>query len=258
TKIDLEWNTKNMGVEYSQGANIGTNDPTRPTFKIAVKGRVYPPVVIYPPEMITLNGISNEDVTRTRIAVFSKDRPETKIKKISTSRPALISAKASPLLKSDLVQLKVENGFRVDVEVRPGMPLGSFQDELIIETDHPKRPVLKVSIAGRTTGPISVVPPQLRMPTVNGSQGATQDLTMLVRGARPTKFEIARKPSKVDIKITPNDTASQKGRYRLTVTVPPGTSAGHIEEEIILKTDHPKAGEVKIPTTILISNADAG
>jgi hypothetical protein len=258
TKIDLEWNTKQMPTDYSQGATIGTNDPGRPSFKIGVKGKVFPPVVIFPPEMITLNGISNEEVSHARVAVYSMDRPETKITKLSTSRPAFIIATQHAMKDTDLMQLKIKNGYRVEIEVRPGMPLGAFQDELIIETDHPKRPVTKVSIAGRTTGPISVVPPQLRMSSVNGTQGATQDLTMLVRGARPTKFEIARKPSKVDIQITPNDTDSQKGRYRLKVTVPPGTAAGHIEEEIILKTDHPKAGEVKIPATILISNSDAG
>jgi hypothetical protein len=258
TKIDLEWNTKQMPTDYSQGATIGTNDPARPTFKIGVKGKVYPPVVIFPPEAITLNGISNEEVTHTRVAVYSMDRPETKITKLSTSRPGLIVATQHPMKDSDHMQLKIKKGYRVEIEVRPGLPLGSFQDELVIETDHPKRPKVKVSIVGRTTGPISVVPPQLRMSSVNGAQGASQDLTMLVRGARPTKFEIARKPSKVDVKITPNDTPTQKGRYLLKITVPPGTAAGHINEEIILKTDHPKAGEVKIPTTILISNPDVG
>jgi hypothetical protein len=259
TKIDLEWNTKKLGVEYSQGATIGTNDPSRPTFKITVKGRVYPPVSVFPPDMITLNGISNEETTKARVAVYSMDRPETKIKKLSTSRPALITATHHPMLESDRVQLKVKSGgYRVDLEVKPGMPMGPFSDELVIETDHPLRPVVKVAIAGRTTGPISIVPPQLRMSNVTAAQGASQDLTVLVRGARPTKFQVAHKPSQVDVNIAPNDTASQKGRYRLTVTVPPGTPAAHIEEVIVLKTDHPKAGEVKIPVMILISNSDAG
>jgi hypothetical protein len=257
TKIDLEWNTKTMGVDYSQGATIGTNDPSRPSFKIAVKGKVYPPVTIYPPEMITLNGISNEETTRTRIAVYSMDRPDLKIKKISTSRPGTIVATESPLSEDDVKQLKVKKGYRVDVAVKPGLPLGSFSDELVIETDHPLRPEVKVSIAGRTTGPISVLPPTLRMPSVTSSQGAIQDLTLLVRGGRPTKFEIAHTPAKLKVAITQNDTASQKGRYRLRVTVPPGTPAGAVEEEIILKTDHPRAGELKIPVVVLISNADA-
>jgi len=258
TNIDLEWNTKTMPVDYSQGATIGTNDASRPSFMITVKGKVYPPVSVFPPEMITLNGISNEEVTKAMIAVYSMDRPETKIKKLTTSRPGLIVATQMPMLESDRTQLKVKNGYRVEVEVRPGMPMGTFQDELLIETDHPIRPTVKVSIAGKTTGPISFLPERLRMTNVTSSRGGTQNLTLLVRGGKPTSFKVAHKPAKVDIAITPYDSKSQKGRYRLTATVPPGTSAGSIDEEITLETDNPKASILRIPVFILISDTDAG
>ena len=83
-------------------------------------------------------------------------------------------------------------------------------------------------------------------------------MTLLVRGGKPTKFEVAYHPEKLDVKITPDDTPTQKGRYKMTVTVPPGTSAGPVDGDIILKTDHPKAGEIKIPVSILISNSAGG
>jgi len=258
TKIDLAWETRNKGVEYSQGATIGTNDPSRPSFALTVKGQVFPPVSVYPPEMISLMGISNEEVNRARFAVFSMDRPSTKITKISSSRPEFIVATPTPLTDTDRLQLKVKGGgYRVDVDVKPGLPLGAFQDELVIETDHPLRPKVKVTVAGKTTGPISFLPERVRMTNVTSSRGATQEITLLVRGDKPTKFEIVHKPSKVDIEIKQSDTA-QKGRYRLKATVPPGTPAGQIDEDLIIKTDHPRASELKIPVIIWISNSDTG
>jgi hypothetical protein len=189
-----------------------------------------------------------------RIAIFSVDRPDLKIKKLTTSRPEFLVAKAEPLTAEDRQHLKAKaGGYRIDVQVKPGMPLGAFQDELVIETDHPRQPEIKVSIKGRTTGPISVVPAVLRMPDVSSKDGKKRDMTILVRGARPTLFVVAHKPKKIEVEIEPNDTNTQKGRYRMTITVPPGTSPGPIEDEIILKTDHPKASEIKVPITILIS-----
>jgi RNA polymerase sigma-70 factor (ECF subfamily) len=47
-----------------------------------------------------------------------------------------------------------------------------------------------------------------------------------------------------------NNTDPQKGGYRLEITARPGTAAGHLQEEILLKTDHPKAGGVRIPARI--------
>ncbi len=257
TKINLVWDTKLRENHYSQSATIGTNDPAKPSFTIAVHGLVHPPVMVVPPQMITLAQVSNEDPTLTRIGVFSLDRPATKVTKVTTSRPSLITARAVPFGDEEKKVFKTASGYRIEVEIKPGMPLGRFQDELVIATDHPKRPETKVTITGNVTGPISVVPERLRMPNVVGQQGATRELTLLVRGAETTKFEVAHKPDKVEVAITPSNTGETKGRYLVTVKVPPGTAPGWVDDEIILKTDHPKASELKIPVSIIVSNNSA-
>jgi Protein of unknown function (DUF1573) len=258
TKIDLQWQTKMFHDEYSKGATIGTNDPSRRSITLNVKGKVFPPVIVFPNEMITFNAVSNEEPHQAKIAVFSVDRADLKIKKISTSRPEFLVPQFRPLSPEECKQLKVKGGLEVTVEMKPGMPLGRFQDELAIETDHPLKSDVKVTIAGNTTGPISAIPDRVRMPGVSSSQGASRDSTLLVRGERPTTFTVAYHPEKVKVEVTPDDTPTQKGRYKMSVIVPPGTAAGPIEDIIILKTDHPKAGEIKIPVSILISNAGAG
>jgi hypothetical protein len=258
TKIDLEWQTKMFHDDYSKGATIGTNDPSRRNVSLVVKGKVYPPVIVYPNEMMTFNSVSNEETHQAKIALFSVDRPDFKIKKISTTRPEFLVPQVMPLSPEDCKQLKVKVGMQVVVEMKPGMPLGRFQDELVIETDHPLKSEVKLTIAGNTTGPISVIPDRLRMPSVSSSQGASRDLTLLVQGGKPTLFTVGYHPEKVKVEITPDDTPTQKGRYKMSVIVPPGTAAGPIEDIIILKTDHPKVSEIKIPVSILISNSGAG
>jgi hypothetical protein len=258
TKIDLQWQTKMFHDEYSKGATIGTNDPSRRAVSLVVKGKVYPPVIIYPNEMMVFNGVSNEDTHQSKIAVFSVDRPDLKIIKVTTTRPEFLVPQFKPLSPEDCKALKVKGGMQVIVEMKPGMPLGRFQDELVIETDHPLKSGVKLTIAGNTTGPISAIPDLVRMQSVSSNQGGSRDSMLLVRGERPTSFTVAYHPEKVKVEITPDDTPTQKGRYKMSVIVPPGTAAGHIEDIIILKTDHPKAGEIKIPVNILISNAKAG
>jgi hypothetical protein len=219
---------------------------------------VYPPVSVYPPEMITLSGISNEEKTYATVAVFSMDMPTMKVTRISTGRPEIFTTNQTPLKKQDRDQLGVPGGgYRIDLVVNPGLPLGRFSDELVIETDHPLRKEVKVSIHGYATGPISVVPDQVRMTGVNSARGATHSVNLLVRGGKEVKFEVAKKPENIDVTIAPSEAANQKGRYRLTVAVPPGSSPARIQEEIILKSDHPRASEIKIPVFILITNSNA-
>lgn len=208
--------------------------------------------------MISFGSVSNEEPHSASIAVFSADRPETKVTKLTTSLPDFLVARPEVLTAKECEQLKVKAGYHVFVEMKPGMPLGRFHEELVIETDHPLKSEVKMSIGGNVTGPITVVPDRVRMPSVSSSDGATRDLTLLVR-ATPTKFEVTYQPAKLadklDVTITPDDTPTQKGRYKMTVTIAQGTAAGPVDGDIILKTDNPKALEMKIPVSILISNS---
>ena len=110
---------------------------------------------------------------RLTIAVFSPERPALKVTKLTTSRPDLIVAKAVPLTAEESKQLKTGGGNRVNVEIKPGMPLGIFREELIVETDHPDQPKVTLMLIGSTAGPISVMPNALRIVAVNGKEGAS-------------------------------------------------------------------------------------
>jgi hypothetical protein len=261
TKIDVEWQTKTFRDDYRQGVELTTNDPAHASVSVTVHGKVYPPMTVVPGETIAFNSISNEETQKARIAIFSMDRPETKLTKFKTSRPEWLVARSEPLTSKDCEQLKTPSGnsgpkagHSVIVEIKPGMPLGRFQEELVIETDHPLKSDLKITITGNMIGPISVIPDRVRMSSVSSNKGASLDLTLLVRGGAPTKFEVLSHPEKLDVKVTPDETPTQHGRYKMTVTVAPGTSAGPVKGEIVLKTDNPKATELTIPVTVLISN----
>jgi hypothetical protein len=258
TTIDLEWQTKVFRDEYTKGATIGTNDPDRPSIQLNVHGQVYPPVIVLPGETITFSAVSNEEINESKLVVFSVDRPELKIKNMVSSRPEFLIPRLRVLTPEEATSLKVKAGYQLTLEMKPGMPLGRFADELFIQTDHPLRTDIKLSISGNVSGPISVIPEQIRMPSVTSRDGATRDSTILVRGGRPTEFEIAHAPQKLKVQIEPDDSSTQKGRYRMRISVPKGTSAGPIQDDIILKTNHPRASELKIPVNILVSNVGSG
>lgn len=258
TTIELEWDTKTFPeTAYHKTAVIGTNDPRHQTFTLHISGKVFPPVSVYPPEMIDFKGVSNEEPAKSSIAVYSMDMPTMKINKISTSRPEFFVAKQQPLETDARKYLHISaGGYKVDVEIKPGLPLGRFTEELVLETNHSLQKELKVSITGYATGPISIIPERVRMSSVSSREGATSNVTLLVRGGRPTKFEVVHKPEKIEVTIERNETPTQKGRYRLIINVPPGTAPGPVVEDmIIIKTDHPRASEIKIPVWIVITGS---
>jgi hypothetical protein len=223
-----------------------------------VKGKVYPAVSVYPPEMIQFPQMSNEEPRSAKIAVYSQERPGLKLTKFTTSKPDLIVAEARVMAPEDTRPLKIEKGYIVTVTIKPGMPLGDFHEELVIETDHPKQPEVKVSIGGKMFGPISATPERVRMTDVVGPKGASRDVTLVVSGDKGTQIWVDKKPQQVEVDIAPDEKSKRKGRYRMRVMVPPGTASGTVSGEIVLKTDNPKASELKIPVSILIRRSGPG
>ena len=253
--IDLEFETRENNGSYKKGAKIVTNDPEKAWFDLEVKGLVFPALQTFPPEgFVNFANVSNDQEENiSHIAVFSKDRPETKITKISTSSK-YIEVDQSPATESDCKQLQLKAGIKLTVKVKSGMPLGFFKEEVVVTSDHPKQPEIRFTVGGRMTGAITVMPNTVVMHQADGKLGSQSEVSMVVRNLRPTTFKVARKPEGLDVAVVPG---SKEGRYKLTVSVPPGSKSGKIEgEEIVLETDHPKADKVMVPVSIWILNTN--
>ena len=108
---------------------------------------------------------------------------------------------------------------------------------------------------GKVVGPITLTPDRVEMTDVSTKAGETKVLTMWVRGPKVTKFTIDKKPKELEIAIVALDGAGtdKASKYEVRIKVPAGMASGrNISDEIILKTDHPQAGELKIPVEVLV------
>jgi hypothetical protein len=252
TNLHLSFETREVNGSFHKKAEILTNDPRRPSMEFVADGIVRPSVVLYPPEpTINYLEISNDqDDHHSSVLVFSPDQPDIKVTQLVSSRPAHLEVSQEPMSDDDCKAMKVEKGRKVIVNVKGSMPLGAFREEVVIKTDHPKQPELKLTVGGKMVGPISASPDHMRLVPVHSPMGRTEQVMLTVRGLRPTRFEVESKPERVDVAVAPSDPSSKGGQYRLTVKVPPGMPPGTIMDHIVLKTDHPKAKELKIPIDI--------
>jgi hypothetical protein len=258
TEIALEFETRTNNGDYKKGATIGTNDPDMPTFELAVHGKVFPAVMTFPGDpVLTYSTISNdEDDHKMSVAVFSKDRPETKVVKITTSSPQVESSH-QPLTAAEAKTIPldppVKVGEKVTINVKSGFPLGIFKEEVVITTDHPKQPEVRLSVTGKMVGPVNLIPSTLVAHDVAGRTGGKGEATIVVRNHRATNFKVVKKPEALQAEVVPTD---KPGRYKLVVTVPPGTPNQRLQDEVVLETDHPKAGKLIVPLEIWVHDVN--
>jgi hypothetical protein len=255
TTLHLSFETRGTNGSFHKYAEIRTSDPVRPALHFVAEGTVRPSVVLYPPEpTINYLEISNDqDDHHSSILIFSPDQPDIKITQLVSSRPDHITVSDEPMSDDECKAMKCEKGSKIIINIKGDMPLGAFREEVVVKTDHPKQPEVKLMVTGKMVGPISASPERVRMVPVHSPMGKTGELMLTVRGLRPTRFEVERKPERIDVAVTPSDPSAQGGQYRLTVKVPPGMPPGlTIMDQIVLRTDHPKAAELKIPIDITI------
>ncbi|AMV36577.1 DUF1573 domain-containing protein [Planctomyces sp. SH-PL62] len=252
TDIDIEWKTNFVTGDFHKGANIETNDPDHPTFPLFVHGKINPPVVVIPGDTIDLGAINSDEPKTVFVAVYSPDRPETKITEINTSKPDYFKTDVESMSASELESGGLKAGNKINLHVQPGFPLGTMREEIVIHTDHPLRPEIKLTVVGSVSGPISVVPDRLRMVTVKSKEGASGEVRLLVRGGKEAHFDVAQKPEKLEVSVEPIDPVGAKGRYLMKVSVPKGTAPGLIDGEILLKSDLPGVAELKVPVSFLV------
>jgi hypothetical protein len=266
TKVTLNWNTKGNDGKFNQKATVLVrNDPKKQKLDFQVAGTVLPPVLTMPNETAIhyLEGPNDKPHVREMV-VFSIDRPDLKLTGVTASNPAMLDVAIKPLKDDELKKLQdliprkpkvdIQKASQIVVTLKPGASIGAFSEEVVVSTDHPKKPKLSVMVDGRLSGPITVTPDRIRLLNVASKQGESQSLTLWVRDRAETKFTIEKKPKNFDVEISPMGTTGdgKAAKYQLTIKVPPGTPAGTIADELIIKTDHPHAGELKIPLTVLV------
>jgi hypothetical protein len=267
TEIRLAWNTKDNNGKFRQSADILTNDPQQPKISFVIEGDVRPAVVTLPiggfgTEGIFFSNATNEESHTQSLAVYSYDRPELKVFSVRTSDPERFDVEVKPLDEEKRKSLDLrQGGHEVAITLKPVPVLGGFQAELTIETDHPLRKQVKVPIGGKIIGPINATPTSLRR-TAMAREGAAWQVMLFVRNQPETVFEVETAPEGLRIEVQPTEQVNKAAdgtvkvrAYRMTVTIPPGSPPGQIRGDIVLKTDHPQAREVKLPVNFTVVGA---
>jgi len=158
-KVTMKWKPNNAGGSYRQGVEIGTNDPVRPRFQLFVEG-VYSAPIIATPNPVQINAFSGQEASnQTRIFYFEK---EVVIREITSDDPEHFSATfvkselSEENLKSNLLK-SAKSVYDVTVTLKPGMPIGHFQNKIIVRSDSDLEPEFTFPVNGQILGSLAII-----------------------------------------------------------------------------------------------------
>jgi hypothetical protein len=270
TAVVVEWTAKEYPGEFTQTAEIETNDPNRPHVTLTIKGRVTVAVKSVPSPLI-LTGVAAGEPKTGNVRVFGFLPRSLEITGHEFSKPDIagyFEVTSRPLSADELAAEKEEeatSGCLVEVTVKPGLPVGTFRQTITLKTSYPESPTIELPVQGNIGSEISIVGRGwseqsgiLSLGSVRSQEGGKRRL--FIRAGGPDSTEVTYKLVETYpdlLKVTVGETThTEDGKIALTpliIEIPKGSRpANHMgldEEElgrIILETSHPKARQLRM------------
>ena len=273
TGVKLTWKPLVRDLVFRQEATLISNDPTQPVVKLVIRGRVQTPVWL-DPASVTFSGLEATSEAERTIEVLASADPNLVVEAITFERPDTASyfqITHGETLPGGMGADKepAESHVELKLTVKPGLPLGPFEQLVTIKTSTVKEP-LTLELKGTIVGPINMVGKgykrsidSLVLGRILTTEGLNNPLQLILKGdhRNDTTFTLDQSrsvPSGVfDVSFgTPVDLSNGTARMiPLNLTVAKGTQpmsyrgeeSGQSRGQLVFKTTHPDYPELIVP-----------
>jgi hypothetical protein len=259
--IPVTFHTRKPGPQFSERAEIGTNDPAMSMIGLQIRGFITRPARVSEEEIVLGNVSGNEPATR-EFRIFGYESDKLEVVGTEFTNPvnaSFFSLESKPLDASKLAEEQhAKVGRLLTLSVKPGLPLGSITQTLRLTVQTTDKQTIDVPIQGTVVSDITVVggpnfSPNynvLTFGTLQRSEGARATVQILVKGPfrRDVQMSVgAKDPDDVIHAEMGERTEIANGAifsYPLTIEIIKGARVVNR-----LGTDQGKSGRVTIKTT---------
>lgn len=273
-EVELKWEPHAPDPEFHKTADIWTNDPKHRILTFNIRGQVARLLDVEPPDGWTLNGMDRSKPETVTAEIRSAVLDKFALSKVEPSAE-YVKVTQEPFTEDELKEFHLKSGYRIKVTFDPkGLKVGKIEENIKIETDVAGSQTFNFPIRGTFLGSISgwpYVPAGTKQPPgmswvrevlqiglgdIPASEGGTGWYRLVV-GDMPEgqKFEVTGIESNMEsvtASVEPLATGKSKNNtqaFVVTFKVKPGVPLGPYQSkqsaQVILKTNHPFAPEIK-------------
>ncbi len=139
TMAEVEWSGDSSMVAFRQTAPVKTNDPKNPSIELVITGEILQLVGVEP-SPLTLSRISSSKEHQSEFLVYSPAVEQFEITSIEPQNPETakqFEISWTPAAQDDYQPLGGKSGYLCTLTVKPGLPLGQFNQKFTIKTTVP-------------------------------------------------------------------------------------------------------------------------
>jgi hypothetical protein len=272
-EVRLEWTAKESEPDskvFEQTAEILTNDPKRRVVRLSIVGKIIQSVWSRPGDIVLTSVTQGNGATASAmIFAYKSDSLEIIDHKFYFTRlEGYLDVHFEDLGEEELSQeVDARSGKKMILKLKPGLPLGDFNEAIRITTNLPDSPRIDVAIQGIVTPDITFLASKrfhrgqrvLDLGIVSQEKGVEEKVMLLAKGPlrESIKFRVKDiEPAGVfQVEVVRRDSSatSKALQHAVVIKVPEGTSQIkrlNPQQEgygrILLETTHPDIEELEI------------
>ena len=274
TKIRVQWKGKPPGGPFRQQATILTDDPRRPEVVFTVEGTVVPTWKSIP-DLLAVPRLSASSGERLTTDVFTYGTESPVVTEVALDDPKFaqsVSFATAPLSAEEVAaETGATGGFRLTVDLKPGLPIGPLKRTVRVSFTIPEPLVAEIPLEGTVGGDLVMAGSgwdssrqALLLGTVSGKAGLRTRVFLTAKGphrdsVRPTVREVV--PEALQVTVGNGSPIGTGGAVRIPIdiVIPPGSRAvNHLCSQqgpagrIVLATGHPDSPEFTIPVCVAV------
>jgi hypothetical protein len=246
-QVTLQVNTSGFRGGITKSAQVTTNDPKQRKTKIYLSINVRAHIIVEPGPKILLRGFVGDNIHHTVRIRAADDRP-LKITKIQTNLQSVIDYKLTPRDDGKKYNLEVVS------KVTEQKTASGF---LTLQTNHPKKKVLKLSVHVRVKPEIQAWPNRIVFyeEVKPESKRKESKRVLTIMNNRGKSFRIQELNYNKDYfqvrSLAKNGNPAKRYQFAVTPLLDK-LPAGRIEfrDILIIKTDNARGGELQVPMLI--------
>ena len=241
--LTVKWNAERATGFFKQGGTVVTNDKSNPEIYFAIQGIFTAPIILSSSSLAFPN-VSPTGTHSSKIRVYGFEKTPLEILASEWTDKEHFDFKFE---RSELDETEKENAlyqnaksvFEGTVTVKPGLPIGTFQEKFLLRTNSAGEPNVEFLVRGQVySGTIAIAGMGFNKDSgvvVLGKTSSTQrlakDVSITFSGLSASQADLKVKEVKPDwlkaVLTEPREFGGESSRrrlYSLTIEVPVGSS----------------------------------
>ncbi|HEV8628822.1 MAG TPA: DUF1573 domain-containing protein [Thermoanaerobaculia bacterium] len=242
-KVRVEVDTAAFTGAIAKEVTVFTSDPANPAIQLTVRAVVQAAVDAQPGyfRFLHVRGAPAESVQQV---VWSADRPDLQVLGVESPLPS-ITVSFHPAAQADRVPGGAGRQWVVVATLTSEPPPGPLSGDVLIRTDHPRKPTLAVPIAGYVRTTLMATPPAQDLGGFPAGQPRRASVLITNYGAAPVQVLSVD----TDVRgLTARVEEREKGRkFDIALTLAADLPKGPFSGALRVRTDSPQQPLLEIP-----------